>query len=96
MNSAGKVLGNGCAPLVNNANTTVTFPDIRTDRGQVYRFRVTNRSDDVLGMYIDKPSSKSTNVGPASINGSPQQVIIAGFVEGRTLPTQDPQIRSQC
>jgi len=25
MNSAGKVLGNGCAPLVNNANTTVTF-----------------------------------------------------------------------
>ena len=95
MNSAGKVLGRGCAPLVNNANTTVTFPDIRTDRGQVYRFRVTNRSDDVLGIYIDKPSNKSTNVGPASINGSPQQGIIAGFVEGRTLPTQDPQIRSQ-
>lgn len=96
LNSAGTVLGDGCATLVNNGNTTVTFPDISTKPNQVYRFRVWNRSGDDLGIYIDKAGSKSGNVGIATINGveQEQQGIIAGFVEGRNLPTQGTQIHS--
>jgi Caspase domain len=97
LNSAGTVLGDGCAPLNNNKNTVVTFSDIRTDPHQVYRFRVTNRSDDPLGIYIDKAGPESNNVGVASINGIPQQQgIIAGFVEGRNKPTQGAQVHSKC
>ena len=97
LNPAGTVLGDGCATLVNNANTTVTFPDISTKPDQVYRFRVWNRSGDVLGSYIDKASGKSGNVGIATVNGvgQEQQGIIAGFVEGRNLLTQGTQIHSQ-
>jgi hypothetical protein len=86
LNSAGTVLGDGLAELVNNANTTVTLPDIRTNSNEIYRIRVWNRSEDVLGIYLNKASGASTNVGPASINGVPQSGIIAGFVEGRNLP----------
>src|SRR5262245_44209950 len=98
MNSAGTVLGDGCAPLNNNnKNTVVTFPDIRTELGQVYRFRVTNRSDDPLGIFIDMAGPESDNVGIASNNGIPQrQGIIAGFVEGRNMPTQGAQVHSKC
>jgi hypothetical protein len=98
LNSAGTVLGDGCAPLNNNdKNTVVTFPDIRTELGQVYRFRVTNRSDDPLGIFIDVAGPESDNVGIASINGIPQrQGIIAGFVEGRNMPTQGAQVHSKC
>jgi Caspase domain len=97
LNSAGTVLGDGCAPLDNNKNTVVTFPDIRTERGQVYRFRVTNRSGDTLGIYIDKAGPESGNVGVASINGIPQQQgIIAGFIEGQNKPTQGVQVHSKC
>jgi hypothetical protein len=97
LNSAGTVLGYGCAPLNNNKNTVVSFPDIRTEPGQVYRFRVTNRSGDPLGIYIDKAGPESGNVGVASINGIPQpQGIIAGFVQGQNKPTQDVQVHNQC
>ena len=97
LNSAGAVLGDGCAPLNNNKNTVVTFPDIRTELGQVYRFQVTNRSGDPLGIYIDKAGPESDNVGVASINGIlQQQGIIAGFVEGQNKPTQGAQVHSKC
>jgi hypothetical protein len=87
LNSAGTILGKDLAPLANNVNTTVVLPDIHTSPNEIYRIRVWNRSQDILGIYINKPSSASTNVGPASIDGIPQPGIIAGFVEGRNLPT---------
>jgi hypothetical protein len=84
-------------PADHNGNTTVTFSDISTSPDQVYRFQVWNRSGDVLGIYIDKAGSKSGNVGTATINGveQAQQGIIAGFVEGRNLPTQGTQVHAQ-
>jgi len=87
LDAAGKILGQGFAALVNNANTTIILPDIRTYSDETYHIRVWNRSEDVLGIYLNKPASASTNVGLASIDGTSQPGIIAGFVEGRNLPT---------
>lgn len=88
LDTNGKVLGDQFAALVDNGQTTVVFPDIRATPGGIYRLRAWNRSEDILGIYLNSPTSASANVGPASIEGQPPESgIISGYVEGRNLPT---------
>jgi len=90
LNKAHKVLSSRISPLANNVNTVVPVPDVRVIPGTTYYIRVTNLSEDVLGVYLNDPSRPgeiTDHAGSAIVNGVQEPSVLSAYVEARTART---------
>lgn len=71
----GAVLQSGTLDVVNNRETRLSIPETPVRRGGTYTLRVINRSDEVLGFYVNPPGKPSA---PANIAAGGARVRITG------------------
>ena len=86
----GKVLSSSISPLADNVNTVVAVPDVHVETGTSYYIRVTNVSEDVLGVYLNDPSRPgeiADHDGNAVVNGIREPGVLSAYVEARTART---------
>lgn len=90
LTKAHKVLSSRIAPLANNVNTVVPVPEVRVTPGTTCYIRVTNLSEDVLGVYLNDPSRPgeiTDHAGSAIVNGVREPGVVSAYVEARTTRT---------
>jgi hypothetical protein len=87
---AHKVLSSRISPLANNVNTVVPVREVHVIPGTIYYIRVTNLSEDVLGVYLNDPSRPgevTDHAGSALVNGVREPGVVSAYVEARTTRT---------
>jgi hypothetical protein len=87
LTETGKVLSSSISPLADNVYTVVPVPDVQVKTGIIYYIRVTNISEDVLGVYLNDPSRPgeiADHDGGAVVNGIREPGVLSAYVEART------------
>ena len=87
LSQAHKVLSSRISPLANNVNTVVSVPDIHVKIASTYYIRVTNLSEDVLGVYLNDPRRHGEIAGHdrgAVVHGIREPGVLSAYVEART------------
>lgn len=90
LTKAHKLLSSDIVPLANNVNTIVSVPDVQIETGTTYYIRVTDVSEDVLGVYLNDPSRPGElagHDGSAVVNGVREPGVLSAYVEARTART---------
>lgn len=90
LTEAGKVLSSGISRLADNIYTVVAVPDVHIETGTTYYIRVTNVSEDVLGVYLNdlnRPGEIAGHDGNAVVNGVREPRVLSAYVEARTART---------
>jgi hypothetical protein len=90
LTQAHKILSSRIAPLANNVNTVIPVREVRVIPGTIYYIRVTNLSEDVLGVYLNNPSRPgeiTDHAGSAIVNGVREPGVVSAYVEARTTRT---------
>jgi hypothetical protein len=90
LTETGKVLSSGISRLADNIYTAAAVPDVHIETGTTYYIRVTNVSEDVLGVYLNDPSRPGEvagHDGHAVVNGVRESRVLSAYVEARTART---------
>ncbi|QJY47930.1 hypothetical protein [Pseudonocardia broussonetiae] len=88
----GQVLGGGEADSVDNEETRIDVGQIEAVPGETYVLRVTNLSQEIIGVYVNdagapsQPANVATNLGAAQAQGAATAKPLSGIVLGLKYP----------